>query len=133
MTDVAAGFAACTGGRYLSLESFRQSGAGVRTPVWFAAGPDAAGDPVLYVYTRADAGKAKRIRRSGAVRIAPCDARGKLTGGWVDARAEIVGPAEFDRGMQLLDRRYWPWKAVLDVCARWFSGHRRAIIAIRPV
>ena len=68
-------------GRYLSLESFRRSGAGVRTPIWFAT---AAGDGArtLYVYSTADSGKAKRIRRDGRVRIAACDMRGAISGAW---------------------------------------------------
>ena len=53
--------------KYLNLETYRRNGAGVRTPVWFAAGPkdySRAGFPKFYVYTIADSGKAKRVRRS---------------------------------------------------------------------
>jgi len=45
--------------RYLSLATFRQSGAQVATPVWFAA----AGGR-LYVFTSGESGKVKRLRRS---------------------------------------------------------------------
>lgn len=94
------------GKRYLNLETYRSSGKGVRTPVWFAAAPQDSGRPRLYVYTTADSGKVKRIRRASVVKIAPCDARGRVTGGWIAARAEIVGGAEFVAGMTLLDRKY---------------------------
>lgn len=90
--------AAFAGGRYLNLETYRRDGRPVRTPVWFAA----AG-PVLYVYTTADAGKAKRVRRDGAARIAPCDISGRLTGPWIDAEATIVQGDEAALGMRLLD------------------------------
>jgi PPOX class probable F420-dependent enzyme len=119
------------GKRYLNLETYRKSGKGVRTPVWFAAAPGEAGGPKLYVYTTADSGKAKRIRRTGVVRIAPCDGRGRITGEWAAARAEIVGGAGFDHGMQLLNRKYRPWKQILDLSVRLFPRHQRIMIAIR--
>ena len=112
--------------KYLSLETYRASGAGVRTPVWFAAAPG----PALYVYSAADTGKAKRIRRSGVVRIAPCDIRGRVTGDWAYAQATIVGPDEFRRAMPLLNRKYWPWKAMLDFLVRFRPRGRRIVIAI---
>jgi uncharacterized protein len=119
------------GEKYLSLESYRKSGAGVRTPVWFAEAPEEAGNPKLYVYSTADSGKAKRIRRMGSVKIAPCNARGNVTGSWVDAYAVIVGGDEFDLGMRLLDRKYWPWKQVLNLTSRLFARHQRVMIAIQ--
>src|SRR5262249_12572995 len=57
--------------RYLSLATFRSSGAEVRTPVWFASFGGK-----LYVFSAGDAGKVKRLRRSSRARLAPCDARG---------------------------------------------------------
>jgi PPOX class probable F420-dependent enzyme len=116
--------------RYLSLETFRRSGDGVRTPVWFAAAPYPDGGIHLYVYSGADAGKTKRIKRSAAVRIAPCTARGTITGAWVEARASIVTDDEFDRGMQLLNRKYWPWKSMLDLLSR-LRATTRVMIEIR--
>ena len=115
------------GKRYLNLETYRKTGQGVRTPVWFAAVPNEAGGPKLYVYSTADSGKAKRIRRTGVVKIAPCDARGRVTGSWIAAHATIVGREEFDRGMRLLNRKYRPWKQILDLFAR----HERVMFAIR--
>jgi PPOX class probable F420-dependent enzyme len=129
---VTAGFDLFDGRKYLNLETYRRNGAAVRTPVWFAAAPGAADAPRLYVYTTADSGKAKRIRRTATARIAPCDARGKLTGTWVAARAAIVGHAEFAAGMQLLDRKYRPWKQLLDLSARLFPRHRRIMITLQP-
>jgi PPOX class probable F420-dependent enzyme len=126
-----AGLEEFKGKKYLTLETYRKSGAGVRTPVWFAAAPEGAGGPKLYVYSTADSGKAKRIRRMGVVKIAPCDARGKVTGPWVEAHAAIVGGEEFDLGMRLLDRKYWPWKQLLNLTSRLFAQHQRVMIAIQ--
>ena len=119
---------ALAGKKYLSLETYRKNGTGVRTPVWFASAPTGE----LYVYSTADSGTATRIRRSGVVKIAPCDARGKPTGEWIDAQAEIVGGESFVLGMRLLNRKYWPVKQILDLFAL-FARHERVMIVIRAV
>ena len=126
MTVSTGAFAAFAGEHYLSLETMRRDGTGVRTPVWFAA--DEAGR--LYIYSRADAGKVKRIRLNGAVRIAPCTMRGRVTGDWTNTRATIVTGAAFDTGMRLLDLKYWPWKMIGDFSTRLFARPNRAVIAI---
>lgn len=113
-----------TTARYLNLETFRRDGRGVRTPVWFAPASVEA-KPVLYVYTLAQSGKAKRIRRSGRVRIAPCDMRGHITGDWQEATAQIAGSDAYATGMQSINRRYWPWKSVMDVSVRLFHRQER--------
>jgi PPOX class probable F420-dependent enzyme len=136
MMNATGGLAAFEGQKYLNLESYRRSGQGVRTPVWFAATPagsSQSGAGKLYVYSTATSGKAKRIRRSGTIRIAPCDARGNVTGSWIDAHAEIVAGEEFARGMRLLNHKYWPWKQILDLSVLLFSRHQRIMLAIRPV
>ena len=119
---------ALAGKKYLSLETYRKNSTGVRTPVWFAGAPGGE----LYVYSTADSGKAKRIRRSGVVKIAPCDVRGKPTGQWLDARAEIGDSDSFVYGMRLINRKYWPVKQILDLFAL-FARHERAMIVIRAV
>ena len=50
MSAAANPFAAFEGQKYLSLETFRKSGEGVRTPIWFAAEKDAAARGPLYLY-----------------------------------------------------------------------------------
>jgi uncharacterized protein len=123
-------FTAFAGQKYLSLETFRRNGTGVQTPLWFAAAP---GEPVLYIYTLASSGKAKRLRRSAAARIAPCDARGGVTGPWMAVQATIVTGEAAARAMSLLDRKYWPWKAILNVAARLRPWRERVVIAIKAV
>ena len=127
-------FAAFANCKYLNLESFKKSGEGVRTPVWFAADPSASLDSSaakLYIYTNGNTGKVKRIRNNPCVRIAPCDARGRLRGEWVEARAEIVTREDAQRGMQLLNKKYLPWKQLLGFFAM-FRRRERAVLAIRP-
>ncbi|HVF88994.1 MAG TPA: PPOX class F420-dependent oxidoreductase, partial [Blastocatellia bacterium] len=86
--------------KYLNLETFRKNGTPVDTPVWFAEDRG-----TFYVYSRADAGKVKRVRNSPRARIAPCDVRGKLKGTWVDAEARVAGEAEAARGQELLNKK----------------------------
>jgi PPOX class probable F420-dependent enzyme len=70
---------------FLNLETFRKNGAGVRTPVWFAADPTTdirSKDAKLYIYTVENTGKVKRVRNNPRVRVAPCNRTGKLEGEW---------------------------------------------------
>src|SRR3982074_1041551 len=107
------GFEAFAGHKYLNLETFKKSGEGVKTPVWFAPDPSVRLDSReanLYVDTLGVSEKVKRIRNNPRVRIAPSTVSGKLLGDWVEARAEIVTGAEAESGTQLLNKKYWPWK-----------------------
>ena len=129
------GFAAFAGHKYLNLETFKKSGDGVKTPVWFAADPKsdlASSEARLYAYTIGNSGKVKRIRNNGRVRIAPCDMRGNLLGEWVDARAEIVSGAEAAYGNDLLNKKFFPWKQLLNFFAS-FRQRGRTGFVIRPV
>jgi len=131
----AMGFAAFAGHKYLNLETFKKSGEGVKTPVWFAADPSASldsNDAKLYVYTIGVSGKVKRIRNNPRVKIAPCDMRGRVLGEWVEARVAIVTSEEAARGMRLLNKKYFPWKQMLDFFAM-FRRRERTVFAIRPV
>jgi PPOX class probable F420-dependent enzyme len=129
------GFTAFAGRKYLNLETFKKSGDGVKTPIWFAADPasdlasDAAG---LYAYTIGNSGKVKRIRNNARVRIAPCDMRGNLLGEWVDARAEIVTGADALYGDRLLNKKYLPWKQLLNFFASFRGSRERIGFVIRP-
>lgn len=87
------------GAKYLSLETFKRDGSGVKTPVWFAETGD-----TIYVYTLADAWKVKRIRNNPRVRIARCDIRGNVNGEWVEAKARVVDGEEAACGQQLLNK-----------------------------
>jgi uncharacterized protein len=124
-------FASLKGRKYLNVETFRKNGQGVRTPVWFAGEPEDGTPEKAYVYSTADSGKAKRIGNNGRVSVAPCDVRGKALGEWVEARAEIVTGTEAEHGMKLLNKKYMPWKQLLDFFSL-FSRNKRVVFLIRP-
>ncbi len=87
--------------KYLLLTTFRRNGQPVSTPVWVA--PDGGS---LAVWTVRDSGKVKRIRRSGAVELAPCDVRGVPHGPSVRGRAMALDEADTRRVERLLVRKY---------------------------
>jgi len=90
------------GQKYISLTTFRKNGVGVPTPVWFGES-----NGKLYVMTRSDMGKAKRLRNNPQVRVAPCTIRGKVTGPEFPATARILAPEDHARARQTIDRKYW--------------------------
>jgi len=119
---------------YLNLETFKKSGEGVKTPVWFAADPGdnlSSASARLYIYTVDNTGKVKRMRNNAKVRVAPCDARGKVLGEWVDARAEAISGAESAHANAILNKKYFPLKQIMNFFAS-FRHQGRAYFVIRP-
>jgi PPOX class probable F420-dependent enzyme len=94
--------ASIQGQKYISLKTFRKNGVGVATPVWFGEEGDK-----LYVMTRSDMGKTKRIRNNPKVMVAPCTIRGRVTGEEFPATARILPPEEHARARQTINRKYW--------------------------
>ena len=74
---------------YVSLETFRKNGTGVKTPVWVTSE-----NGRLYVVTEANAWKVKRINNNSQVWLAKSDARGNVQGEWMDAQARVLTHAE---------------------------------------
>lgn len=111
--------------KYLNLESYRRNGQGVRTPLWFVEE-----NGVLYFYTVAHSYKVRRIRNNPRVRVAPCDARGKVKGEWVDATARRLDQAEARHANDLLNQKYGLTKCILNFLAK-IRGRERAAFAIR--
>ncbi len=111
--------------KYLNLETFRKSGVGVRTPVWFAQE-----GAVFYLYSAPDAGKVKRIRNNPKVRVAPCDMRGNLRGAWVEGRARICAAEEAARGQEMLRKKYGFLKVAGDFFSR-LRGRTQTVLAIQ--
>ena len=112
---------------YVSLASFRRDGREVRTPVWIAGA-----EGRLYVFSEGSAGKVKRIRNHGRVRLAACNLRGVVSGEWLEGRARVVREPEIvERAYRALHRKYgWQMK-VADFFSR-LSGRyaKRAILEI---
>jgi PPOX class probable F420-dependent enzyme len=111
---------------YLNLETFRKSGVGVKTPVWFVHEGD-----TLFVRTMADSGKVKRIRKNGQVNIAPCKVDGTPLGGWVPATAREVKNGDIDQKVdRLLDQKYGLMKKMFGL-ASTLQGRKYTILEMR--
>jgi uncharacterized protein len=89
--------------RYVSLTTYRKDGTGVATPVWHAVDGSE-----LFVWTRDDSWKVKRIRHNGRVLVAVCDMRGRITEGAPSAEgtARLLDPTDLGRVRKLLARKY---------------------------
>jgi PPOX class probable F420-dependent enzyme len=111
--------------KYISLETFKKNGQGVKTPVWFVLH-----DNALYAYTEADSWKVKRIRNNPRVRVAVCNVRGHVNGPWLEATASLIEGDERRAANELLDRKYF-LKKIFNFLTR-INRHTRAMIKIEP-
>lgn len=90
--------------QFISLLTFRQSGEGVPTTVWFAS--DEQG--FIYVVSQIKTGKIKRLRRNSKVQMTPTDSRGAL----LDRKVLVSGFAREIEGelrehaIDLLEKKY---------------------------
>lgn len=110
------------GQKYLSLETYRKSGAPVRTPVWFAES-----NGMLYVRTAESTGKYRRILNNSSVRVAPCDMRGNVKGDWAAGEARIISGEEEQATYRMLAKKYGMMYKIVS-----FAGKKDYVaIAIR--
>ncbi len=122
MTD-AAHFAALEGAEFIVLTTHRRSGDPVPTTVWFAQ----AGDR-LYVTTQSHAGKAKRIRATARVTVAPSDRVGNVSGPAVAAVARQLGADEAHVAETALHAKYGEHYVTLT--SRMSAGTVRVFIEV---
>lgn len=87
--------------KYVSLETFRRDGRGVRTPVWFVTEGGR-----IYVITRDSTWKVKRLANDPRVRLAPCTFGGKIEGEWILGQAAVVSGDEAERAIRLRKKKY---------------------------
>ena len=113
--------------KYLNLETYRRSGIGVRTPVWFVLANDQ-----LYIQTIENSGKVKRIRNNSQVNFTTCRGDGKPTGTWQQGHCQIVHDETLEKKVDLyLEKKYGFLK-------KWFSarqvrqGLKAVLLVIQP-
>ncbi|MFD5621979.1 PPOX class F420-dependent oxidoreductase [Streptomyces yangpuensis] len=113
--------------RYVSLTTFRKDGTPVATPVWAVAD---GGE--LYVWTRSDSWKVKRIRNDGRVTVAPCDVRGRVEEGVpaVEGQARLLDEEGLRRVRRLMSRKYTWQFWMVDVPAALVRRGKRPHTAI---
>lgn len=108
---------------YMSLTTFRKTGAPVPTPVWFVRD-----NQHLYVFTGGSSGKVKRLRNNNRVEVAPCNREGTILGESLPGTARIIADHEtalIERIERLMDQKYGSTKrfmAFISRLVRAFSG-----------
>jgi len=97
--------------QYLNIETFRKSGEGVKTPVWFVEN-----NGKLFIITMNESGKVKRIKRNTTVNIAPCKVGGELAGTWIKAEARIIDDiTQIQEIDKLLNKKYGLMKKLFEL------------------
>jgi PPOX class probable F420-dependent enzyme len=94
-------FAPLAGAKYVQLTTFRRDGRAVATPVHIVADGD-----VAFFRTWDVAGKAKRLRHTSAVRVAPSTFRGRPRGPAIRAEAYLLEGEASQRAARLLARKH---------------------------
>jgi len=112
---------------YVSLETFKRDGTGVKTPVWCAPLENK-----LVIFTDGTSYKVKRLKRDPRVRVAACDMRGKRSGDWVEGSCSIVtDPDHSRRAYRALARKYGLQMSIVNFFSR-LSGRigRREMLEV---
>ncbi|MFD5892782.1 MULTISPECIES: PPOX class F420-dependent oxidoreductase [unclassified Streptomyces] len=108
--------------RYVSLTTYRKDGTGVDTPVWHAVEGG-----VLYIWTRSDSWKVKRLRNNSRVVVTACDVRGRIVPGAATAEgtARLLEGEEAAQVNKFLARKYtWQFWLVAKPAALVRRGKR---------
>src|SRR5260370_36129486 len=107
--------------RHISLPAYRRDGTPVACPVWVTT--DGSHWPV---WTGKRTGKAKRLRHTERVTVAPCDPRGRLRGAPVAGTARLLPDDQLDRVERSIARKYRIGYPALRVASRLQRLVRRA-------
>lgn len=106
----ASGFAHLAGHKYALLVTYRKSGEGVPTPVWFGVDEDGR----FYCRTGKIAAKAKRIRNNPRARVAPCSVRGVPKGPYAEGTARICGEADQEHAERAIQSNYGTFRKIYE-------------------
>ena len=117
MTDIAS----LESEKYISLETYRKNEQFVRTPVWFIIKED-----LVFVVTRDQTGKIKRLRHNQKVRFASCTIKGKITGEWMNGTATILNQDETKQAVKWRDKKY----GFMAKIAKFLSKSKGELIAL---
>ena len=113
--------------RYISLETFKKDGTGVKTPVWAAPL-----DGRLVIVTDGTSYKVKRLRNNPRIKAAPCDMRGNVKGDWHDGTGRVLDSADDKaRAIAALRDKYGWQIRILDFFS-WLGRrmNRRAFLEV---
>ncbi|HXW01910.1 MAG TPA: PPOX class F420-dependent oxidoreductase [Candidatus Nitrosotenuis sp.] len=110
--------------KYVNLETYKKNGQPVRTPVWFVIN-----DGQIFVTTRPDTGKVKRLKNNQAVKIMPCGMKGESKGEWISGTARFANDSESENAVKLRNKRYGMRAKLVGMFA--YRGIKPVVIAIQ--
>jgi len=105
---------------YVSLTSYKQDGTPVSTPLMVAARGE-----FLFVWTRKESGRVKRIRRDPVVRIGVCDIRGRPKSAQWPATARIIGGGGEQMVRELMAAKYGSFR--IKYADLWLKLRRKSV------
>ncbi len=109
-------FAALSATDYILLTTFRRDGRAVATPVHVVAEAD-----MVFFRTWDVSGKAKQLRHTSTVEVAPCNARGRNPGPAVRARAVLLNGAASEQAARVLAKKH---PVLHGHLIPWYHRHR---------
>jgi PPOX class probable F420-dependent enzyme len=92
-----------SGNAYINLETYKRNGQPIATPVWFTIDHN---NKMIYVITRTQTGKVKRLRNNSKVRIVPCGMRGQPKGEWLNGRATFASAEQQQIALKQRNKKY---------------------------
>jgi len=87
--------------KYINLETYKRDNTSVKTPVWFVIDKG-----LVYIITRENTGKVKRLKNNQNVRVVPCSFKGEIKNEWVNGKAQKVTGSEADNVIKLRKKKY---------------------------
>lgn len=112
---------------FVLLTTFRRSGVGVPTAMWFAHEQGK-----LYMITGRTSGKIKRIRNNSRVLLAPCDLMGNVLGPESEAYAHELPVAQHAYADAILAKKYGE-EYEMDSPSEADEENEEIFIEIKPV
>ncbi|CUR51409.1 putative Pyridoxamine 5'-phosphate oxidase [Nitrosotalea devaniterrae] len=97
--------------KYLNLETYKNDGHAIRTPVWFVIE-----NGVIYVITPSTTGKVKRLNHNKNVRIVPSNLKGKPKGDWIAKTAYFANESESEQAIKLRKKKYGLMARLVNIC-----------------
>jgi PPOX class probable F420-dependent enzyme len=118
-----------SGHAYINLETYRRNGQPVATPVWFTIDDD---NKMIYVVTRTETGKVKRLRNNSKVRIVSCGMRGQPKGEWLDGKATFATPEQLEIALKQRNEKYGLKARLSGLFSRTKGNLIGITISLRP-
>jgi PPOX class probable F420-dependent enzyme len=87
--------------KYINLETYKKDKTPIRTPVWFVIDSD-----IIYVITRENTGKVKRLKNNQNIQIVPCSFKGNPKNQWRKGTAQKVAGEKAEKAIKLRKKKY---------------------------